>query len=686
MSDQDSARTDEAEDEWHDLAAACKVASCTPTQALRDAAVRARPDPAQGRLIAHVDADTFFLAVHERVDPSLRDVPAAVWQYNDVICVSHSARPLGVRKHMRPEAARPLVEAAGGRLVHAFWRDWPGPRVWYGPYNAASRELFAALRHAASDAVAAAVPDRCARAAPPLVEHASIDEGYVDLSALCAPCAVVGPPRLPAAEAFDERALAAIAERVGARLRGAVRASTGLVVSVGVSHSKLLAKLASSAAKPPDGGGVRVAVGEAAARALLDGSRARALPGLGNHAHALDALGVGTVAELRARFASPAELRAELHLGEAQALAVWARARGEADCGAVRAVVPQSVTVTSWSTHTTVAQLLPAAGAQPLPAGGVRIGSAGWAFVPHASRGKTNDSRPGWLLLALCLDLDERVLEHALLHGRLPTRLALALQGPGNCPEPSPGYRAGPVRSRAVDFPLEAYAACARTDLARALDALESPLGGAPSAAGAVPQASAGGGGGAAALDEPRFAARVGALVDAAAGAVHRWAAEEGSRRVAQLTLVASAFRAVEACATGRQARLVLQSDARRAATPNTSPAHAVRARCAQPASGTSPDRSIDVRAVDPAVLAELPAELQEEVRAALAASASTALPCSTAASVPAALGDARRARAADAERELPAPRRAKGAGAAPRLAARGTQPCISAFFAPASG
>ena len=51
-----------------------------------------RPDMASAsvdapaRAILHIDADTFFLAVHERNDPSLKGQTVALWQYNDVIC------------------------------------------------------------------------------------------------------------------------------------------------------------------------------------------------------------------------------------------------------------------------------------------------------------------------------------------------------------------------------------------------------------------------------------------------------------------------------------------------------------------------------------------------------------------------------------------------------------------------
>ena len=69
---------------------------------------------------------------------------------------------------MRPGEARPLVEPRGGALVHAFCRDWPGPRVNYSRYNAASREFFAAFEDAL-------------RGRSPVVERASIDEGYAEV-------------------------------------------------------------------------------------------------------------------------------------------------------------------------------------------------------------------------------------------------------------------------------------------------------------------------------------------------------------------------------------------------------------------------------------------------------------------------------------------------------------------------
>ena len=96
--------------------------------------------------VIHIDADRFFLAVHARDDPSLCDdvpdaPPVALYQYNDVICASSSARALGVQKHMSPDAARALLVPSGGRLVHAYWREWPGPRIWCKSLRASNQPL-----------------------------------------------------------------------------------------------------------------------------------------------------------------------------------------------------------------------------------------------------------------------------------------------------------------------------------------------------------------------------------------------------------------------------------------------------------------------------------------------------------------------------------------------------------------
>jgi nucleotidyltransferase/DNA polymerase involved in DNA repair len=180
------------------------------------------------------DVDTFFLAVHARnsSDSSLLgDVrPVALWQYNDVICASQAARALGVRKHMTPAEARALLEPHGGRLLHAYWREWPGPRIWYGHYHAASRELFAALRAALAAVVGS---DGYT------LERASVDEAYIDVSAAASRAgafADVGGHGLDSAVGIARRVLAQLAT-----------SELKLRISVGTARGPLLAGLVANA-------------------------------------------------------------------------------------------------------------------------------------------------------------------------------------------------------------------------------------------------------------------------------------------------------------------------------------------------------------------------------------------------------------------------------------------------------
>ena len=84
-----------------------------------------------------------LLQVHGLVDASLQPLimgsPCALRQYNDVIAMNAAAKSLGVRKHMLPHVAAAILAPAGGHMIHAFWRKWPGPRVNYRPYQVSPR-------------------------------------------------------------------------------------------------------------------------------------------------------------------------------------------------------------------------------------------------------------------------------------------------------------------------------------------------------------------------------------------------------------------------------------------------------------------------------------------------------------------------------------------------------------------
>jgi DNA polymerase-4 len=157
------------------------------------------------RTVFHVDMDAFFVSVEELFNPELRGKPVVVGGAPDqrgvVSAASYAARKFGVH------SAMPLRTAA--RLCpHATFL--PGRPKNYREY---SGKVFRVLNRFS-----------------PKVEMASIDEAYLDLTGTER---LLGPPLKAARNLHDE-----------------VLRSTGLNCSVGIATSRMLAKVASDAAKP----------------------------------------------------------------------------------------------------------------------------------------------------------------------------------------------------------------------------------------------------------------------------------------------------------------------------------------------------------------------------------------------------------------------------------------------------
>ncbi len=156
------------------------------------------------RVIAHIDMDAFFAAVEVLDNPALKGKPVIVggdMRRGVASAASYEARAFGVH------SAMPLFRAR---------RLCPD-----GVFLPVRMERYAEVSH---------VVMRCLEEFSPLVEQVSVDEAFVDLTGTEQ---LLGPP---------ERAARAIKARIWE--------ATSLTCSVGVSVSKLLAKVVSEMNKP----------------------------------------------------------------------------------------------------------------------------------------------------------------------------------------------------------------------------------------------------------------------------------------------------------------------------------------------------------------------------------------------------------------------------------------------------
>jgi DNA polymerase-4 len=201
-------------------------------------------------IVAHLDLDAFFAAVEELEDPSLRTKPLVVGGdphgRGVVATANYEARRFGIHSAMSSaEALRRCPHAVFIRSRHSLYREY-SQHVW--------------------DTVRGVVPT---------VERTGLDEGYLDMGEV----------------AKDFLAARKVAEAV----QTSVRAATSLTCSLGVSTSKVVAKIASDYRKP---GGLTVVPPGGEARFLAP-FEVRRLPGVGPKAEQrLVAAGVGTIGAL----------------------------------------------------------------------------------------------------------------------------------------------------------------------------------------------------------------------------------------------------------------------------------------------------------------------------------------------------------------------------------------------------
>lgn len=154
--------------------------------------------------IGHVDCDAFYAAVEKRDRPDLRDRPLIIGGgHRGVVSTAcYIARMSGVRSAMPMFTARKLCPEA----------------VVLPPDMAKYRRVAGEIR-------------QLMNALTPLVEPVSIDEAFLDLSGTAA------LHKMSPAQSLN-------------RLTRQIEQQVGVTVSVGLSHNKFLAKLASDLDKP----------------------------------------------------------------------------------------------------------------------------------------------------------------------------------------------------------------------------------------------------------------------------------------------------------------------------------------------------------------------------------------------------------------------------------------------------
>ena len=199
-----------------------------------------------------MDLDAFFASCEQRDHPQYRGRPVVVGALPGhrgvVAAASYEARRYGIH------SAMPIAEACRRCPDAVYLR--PG----MAKYKQASREVFAVLE-----------------TLTPVVEAASIDEAYLDVSGLER---LVGPP-----------------EANGRDIKRRIHEATELTASVGIGPNRLIAKLGSEHRKPD---GLTVVPPDAVLDFLAPLPVA-CLRGLGRQTQkVIDRLGLRTIGQLRA--------------------------------------------------------------------------------------------------------------------------------------------------------------------------------------------------------------------------------------------------------------------------------------------------------------------------------------------------------------------------------------------------
>jgi DNA polymerase-4 len=182
------------------------------------------------RQIIHMDQDAFFVSVEVRKDPRLIGKPVIIGSLSDrgvVASCSYEARKFGIHSAMPARLARRLCP-------HGIWI-----RGNMDEYSKASHEITEIIREQV-----------------PLLEKASIDEHYIDMTGMDKHYGTL---------------------KCAKEIRAKVIKETGLPISFGLSVNKTVSKMATNECKPNG----ELSVAQPGVQPFLDPLSIRKIPGLG---------------------------------------------------------------------------------------------------------------------------------------------------------------------------------------------------------------------------------------------------------------------------------------------------------------------------------------------------------------------------------------------------------------------
>jgi DNA polymerase IV (archaeal DinB-like DNA polymerase) len=219
-----------------------------------DSAIESQRSPAYGRIVAHIDMDSYYASAEVRRDPALKDKPIVIGAEPKegkgrgvVISCNYAARKFGLR------SAMPISEA---------WRLCPDA-VYLPP----DFEFYESLSNEVMKVIESKVR---------VFEQVSIDEAFVDLAGV--------------AGSFEE------ARTWIAQLKDELKNKTGLTCSIGLAENKSAAKIATDLHKPD---GITV-IPPGQIKESLAALPVSVIPGVGMKTElALKDLGVSKVGDLQ---------------------------------------------------------------------------------------------------------------------------------------------------------------------------------------------------------------------------------------------------------------------------------------------------------------------------------------------------------------------------------------------------